>query len=234
MRSARIVLSTLVILLLGASLVGVSYASTYGFAAYGVNATYHGMPWSLTLNESVAPTSNQVSSQFVLKAVANGWNFNYSRSINSSLVLFPFVPAISNQSFAIARGQNDVWASVAQNGTVPLTFQGSTYVLTSYEFSAHFAANGSTGFVTGVLYTFPSGLVYSLKANGDGMSSVAVTLLSTSLPLKAGTSSTSALQMASAGLGAGAIVSVVLLSLGIRHKRQASRSDEKKPDYWVD
>jgi hypothetical protein len=234
MKLAQTALSTVAIFLLVASIAGVGYAATSGFAVYSVNFTYHGVSRSLTVNESITPTSNQAFDQLVLKVMSASWNFNYSRSINSTLALFPFLPAVSNQTFSFANGQSRVSLAVARNGTSILAFQGGTYKLSTYTLSVNYATTNSTGSITGAFHTLPSGLLYSLNGSIDGTSSIAVTLLSTSLPLNAAGSSSSALQAASAGIGAGAALSVVALSLGIRHKRQNSHSSDSKPDYWVD
>jgi hypothetical protein len=234
MKSAQMALSVAAVFLLTASIAGVGYASTSGFAAYSVNVTYHGVSRSLTVNESITPTSNQAFDQLVLKVLSTGWNFNYSRSINSTLALFPFLPSVSNQTFSFARGQSRVSLAVARNGTSTVAFQGDTYKLSSNTLSVNYATANSTGSLTGAFYTFPSGLLYSLKGSVDGTSSIGVTLLSTSLPLNAAASSSSTLQVASAGIGAGAALSVVALSLGIRHKRQNGHTSDRKPDYWVD
>lgn len=233
MRMARAVLSIFAVCMIAGGVLGAAFATSQGFAVYGLTFVSHGVSRSLTVNESVVASKDPGFDTLVLRVLSGSWNLNYSRLVNSSVQLFPFVPAIPSQNFSFAYGSSDISAKFAQNGTVPVEFQGNSYQVTSYTFSARLSSTKLTGSVTGTFSTFPSGLLYALKAEANGTSSVTAALESTSLPLSTGNSS-SALQMASAGLGAGAIVSVVALSLGIRSKHRQKGQPESKPDYWVD
>lgn len=233
MKPARVALALTIALLLTFSLVAVAFASPTGYADYSASLSSHGMTRGLTVNESLSPTSNSGLDTLVLQLLWQGASLNYSRSVNSSLDPFPFVPSVANQSLALSNGTSHLSVHLFQNGTSPVTFQGSKYTLTSLSLSAQFATQGFHGSLSGVLLAFPSGLVYSLKAEFNGTSSIDATLLSTSLPLASGGSS-SALQMASVGLGAGAAVSILAVSLGIRSKRRHAQPAGNKPDYWVD
>ncbi len=69
-------------------------------------------------------------------AVAHGsQTFSYTRSINSSLPVEPFLPAIANQTFSETANGSSVTASISRNGSVPVTFQGSSYTLSSYAYN---------------------------------------------------------------------------------------------------
>jgi hypothetical protein len=234
MKSERLTLGLAVLFLIIVSTAGTALASPSGFAAYSVQVNSRGSSRNLTVNESISPTSNAGFDRLILKVASGSWNFNYSRSVNSSLDLFPFVPAISNQSFSYSSGSSRVSADVTQNGTLSVSFQGKTYQLTSLSFRASFSTSNHTGSLAGVLYAFPSGLVYSLRTSFNATTSFSATLQSTSLPLNAAASSSSAAQIASAGLGAGAVLSVVGLSLGVRSRRRKGQPAGAKPDYWVD
>jgi hypothetical protein len=233
MQMARVVLPVFLVSLVMGGAVGAAFASSQGFAVYGLTFVSHGVPRNLTINESMVASRDPGLDNLVLRVLSGSWNFNYSRLVNSSLQLFPFVPAIPGQNFSFAYGSSHVSANLAMNGTAAVEFQGNSYQVTSFSFSAQLSSTKVTGSVSGTFSTFPSGLLYALKAQTNGTSSLAVVLQSTSLPLSAGASS-SALQMASAGLGAGAIVSVVALSLGIRSRHRQKGQPETKPDYWVD
>lgn len=233
MKLARVVLSSLAVYLIAASVLGTAFAASQGFAAYGLTVTSHGASRSLTINESVAAGKNPSFDILTLSAMSAAWNLSYSRQVNSSLQLFPFLPALPSQNFSFAYGSSEVSARVVQNGTVAVEFQGSGHELTSYTFKAHLSSANLTGAMTGSYTTFPSGLLYSLRAQINGTSSVALVLEATSLPLSTGSSS-SALQTASVGLGVGAVGSVLALSLGVRSRHGHKQQPANKPDYWVD
>jgi len=87
--------------------------------------------------------------------------------------------------------------------------------------------------MTGSVYAFPSGLVYSAKGDVQGQPPFSITLLSTTLPLN-GPGPSAATQVASIGVGASAIASALALALGVRHRKQVRKAAEAKPDHWVD
>ncbi len=216
---------------------------------------------SYTVTERVSPGPNSSFNTLFLAVASNGGNFSYSRLVNSSVPLEPFLPAITNQNFTYGGNGTSVSASIARNGTVPVTFQGKSYSLTSYAFSLEITtsmpnlsglnltsslltingipdtvpslASNTTTTVMGSIYAFPSGLVYSVKADVQGQPPFSVTLLSTTLPLSDPSPSTT-MEVASIGVGAGAIVSALALGVGVRHRRQSKETAEVKPDHWVD
>jgi len=233
LKPAQLAPALLIAVLLTFFMVDVAFASPTGYAVYSVSLTLHGSAESLTVNESLSPTSSSGIDTLVLQLLWQGASLNYSRSVNSSLNPFPFVPSVANQSLAFGNGTSRVSVHLLENGTTPVTFQGGRYTLSSLSFSAQFFTGKSRGTLSGTLTAFPSGLVYSLRADVNGTSSLDATLRSTSLPLTSGGSS-SALQMASVGLGAGAAISVLAVSLGIRSRRHRAETARNKPDYWVD
>jgi hypothetical protein len=153
----------LVALLIGS--VGTASAATPGYAAYSVQYSFMGVSHSITVNESVSATSNAKYDNLALTVDTGNSTFSYSRSINSSLQISPFLPAITNQSFSYASGSSTVSLSVKQNGSAPLQFHGKTYSLTSYAVAAAYKANGTTGSLSAAILAFPSGLVYSVKVS---------------------------------------------------------------------
>lgn len=232
MNQTRVALATVAVCLIVIGLVGAAFAASPSFVAYQVTIQSGGYSRSLILNESVRTTQNSSFEILVLNVISSGGNLSYSRQVNSTLQPFPFLPGISNQNFTLAYGSYELSAKVARNGTISKVFQGGSYELASYTFGAQASSSTQKGTTTGSFATFPSGLLYSVRAEVNGTTSLAIILLSTSLPLEMG-GSNPALQTASVGLGAGAVVSVLALSLGIRYKRK-QKQPESKPDYWVD
>jgi hypothetical protein len=209
-----------------------SSSPSSGYASYGIQVTQHGTTRSVSVNESVAPSSSPGKSILLLTVEAASSNLTYSRVVNSSSTLFPYLPAISGQNFTYSGKSYSVAARISQQGTSQVTFQGRAYSVTNYAFSADVvSANGSTS-ITGSVSAFPSDLVYSVSAQTPN-ASVAATLTSTSLALSAGAAAP-ALQAASAGIGISLAVGAVALSLGVRMKRKQAATGSSNPDHWVD
>lgn len=220
-------------LILGlAPIVQTGEAASSGYVTYSVHASSNGSQQSFSVNESVSPSSNQGDSILSLVVESASTNFTYSHLVNSSLTLFPYMPAIANQSFTYYNDSNSITARIVQNGSSQVTFQGKVYALSDYAFSAKFIKGESSGNASGDLSVLPSGLVYSVALLSNGTLATA-TLISTSLPLQA-SSSSSSLQAASVGVGVSAAGAAVALSLGVRAKRKNRLREGPKPDHWVD
>lgn len=203
-----------------------------GYVTYAVQATYNGTTKAASVNETVTPSSSPGESIILLAVSGTQSNFTYSRAVNSSLTLFPYLPTIANQSYTYSNDSHSLAATISQQGTSQVTFGGKSYTLTDYSFSADVAsANGSRS-ISGSVSAFPSDLVYSVSAQSNG-TSVSATLTATSLALSAG-SSAPAVQAASAGIGLSLAAGVVALSLGVRMKRKHAPSGTSTPDHWVD
>jgi hypothetical protein len=233
MRKRQLILSTLAAVMLAAGLVGAVSGATSGFAAYSAQFSTHGVSKSFTVNESVTQTSKPALDRLFISVTSPSSNFTYSKFVNSSMMIQPFLPAVTNQTFSFGSNKTSVSIRLTQNGTAPLAFQGSTYTLTSYAFSAHFSARNRTGSAKGTLHAFPSGLIYSVREDFNGTSTLLITLTATSLPLTAGAAAP-AVQVSSIGVGAGVAVSALALGLGVQIRRRKNRIVEKKPEYWVD
>ncbi|HUI85835.1 MAG TPA: hypothetical protein VLY21_01605 [Nitrososphaerales archaeon] len=227
------VLAVLAVCLIAVGPVGTAFASNKGFAAYSITVQSKGATSSITVNESVSAGPKAGLDILGLAVASAGANLSYSREVNSTLDLFPYLPAISDQNLSFSYGGYQLAADVSQNGSSAVVFQGGSYQLSDYAFSASVVSRGGSGTGRGSAAVFPSGLVYSLTLEVNGSASLSATLLATSLPLTAGASN-SLVQTASVGLGAGAVVSVVALSLGVRSRHRQKQSPAKKPDYWVD
>jgi len=203
-----------------------------GYAAYSIHVTANGTSRVIAVNETVAPTSSPGKSILSVAVEATSTNFTYSHIINSSSALFPYLPAIANETYSHSGKNYSVAASISKQGTSQVTFQGKAYTLTDYAFSAKVDSAKGSRTVSGSVSAFPSDLVYSASAQFNKTSAVA-TLTSTSLPLGV-VAAAPALQAASAGLGLSLAVGAVALSLGIRMKRKHGASGSSKPDHWVD
>ncbi len=221
-----------VLLVLGGGL-SVATAASTGYVAYSFQFSHQGVTKSFNLNETVSATSSSGADSVLLKLSSESLNVSYSRSVNSSLLLFPYLPPITNQTFSYSRNSTSITASVVQNGTASVSFQGASYHLTTYTVSAQLSSKNGSGSVEASLASFPSGLLYSAKGRVNGTSTFAILLTATSLPLDAASSSTAA-QVASVTIGGGAVVGALALSLGVRSKRKHRAQGESKPDYWVD
>ncbi len=154
-------LSIFAVLVLLAGTAGVVSAATPGFAMYKVVATSNGESQALTVNETVAVTSNPSYDNLILNLASGGQTLNYSRTVNASDDLSPFIPSISNQTISEKSGSNSLTLNVLKNGTTPLQFQGGSYTLTSYSLTGSISYNGTIVTIKGALTTFQSGLVNS-------------------------------------------------------------------------
>ncbi len=210
-----------------------SSSPSSGYASYTIQLDHNGTTRSVSVNESVTPSSSPGRSILLLTVEAASSNFTYSHVVNSSSsTLFPYLPAISNQSYAYSGKNYSVAASISQRGTSQVSFQGKAYTVTDYAFSANItSAKGSQTF-SGTVSVFPSDLVYSVAAQA-GATSFSAALTSTSLPLS-GAAAAPAVQAASAGLGISLAAAAVALSLGVRMRRKHGAAGPSKPDHWVD
>jgi len=159
--TAVIPVLALLALLLGA--VGTASAATPGYAVYDIQLSSMGVSHSITVNASVAATSNVGYDKLMLGIVSGSSDFNYSRSINSSVAVSPFLPSVSNQTLHYASNGTSVSLNIVKNGSVPVQFHGGSYPLTSYALSASIVTNGTARAINGSLRTFPSGLIYSVS-----------------------------------------------------------------------
>ena len=228
---AAICLLALVPLVQASTTASPSSASS-GYAVYSVQASYNGTTRSASVNETVTPSSTTGESIVVLAVQGTQTNFTYSRVVNSSLTLLPYLPAISNQNFTYSGKGYTVVAKISQQGASQATFQGKSYTLTNYVFSAEISSVNGSHTITGTVSAFPSDLVYSATAQSNG-SSVSATLTATSLALTTAAAAP-ALQAASAGVGLSLAAGAVALSLGVRMKRKHASAGPSTPDHWVD
>jgi len=207
-----------------------SGAST-GTVTYALQGNYNGTSHSATVTETVAADSNPGESIVSLAISGSMANFTYSRVVNSSLALLPYLPAISGNNYTYTAKTYSVSASIAKTGTSSVTFQGQSYTLSDYAFSATVTSTNGTSTISGTVSAFPSDLVYSVSIHSQD-SSGSATLTSTSLPLSAA-SAAPALQATTAGIGLSIAAGAVVVSLGVKYRHKAPVA-ESKPDHWVD
>jgi hypothetical protein len=202
-----------------------------GSVTYSIQAVYNGTTKTATVNENVSPSSTAGESIMAVAVSGSASNFTYSRAVNSSLTMLPYLPAITNTSYSYSGKSYSVSMSIKEQGTSQVTFQGGSYTLTNYNFSATVTGPNGTRTVSGGISAFPSDLVYSASATSAG-SSVTATLTGTTLPLGA-SSASPALQASSAGVGISLAIGAVALSLGVKLKSRP-KAEGPKPDHWVD
>ncbi|TLX95042.1 MAG: hypothetical protein E6K96_07840, partial [Thaumarchaeota archaeon] len=92
MREGQLILSTVAAVMLLAGLVGAVSGATPGFAAYTVQFSTNGVSKSFAVNESVTQTSKPALDKLFLSVTSPSSNFTYSKFVNSSLMIQPFLP----------------------------------------------------------------------------------------------------------------------------------------------
>src|ERR1035437_1635890 len=134
---------TMVPLVQAASMTGSSYSAS-GYAAYSIQANMNGTTRAVSVNESITPSSSVGESIITLAVQGTSSNFTYSRMINSSSALFPYMPGISNQNYSYTSKNYTMTARISQQGPSQMSFQGKPYTLTNYMFWADISStNGS-------------------------------------------------------------------------------------------
>ena len=222
-------------LVLVALLVGSAAAASQpvkGFVSYQVSVTSPKGQHSLLVNETVGPATKAGYSDLVLQLFGAQQNLTYSRLVNSSEVLFPYLPSVAPQSFSYSNGtMYSVHVNVTAAGTKTITFRGSQYTLAvlGISFSATYGTKSVKA--NGTLETFPSTLVYSAVV-GNQTARLEAVLQATDLPLNS-----SSPQMATAAyVGAGAGIGALVLggAFLLRRRERRVKNPEEKPLHWVD
>jgi sensor c-di-GMP phosphodiesterase-like protein len=205
---------------------------TRGFAAYKLDVTLPSGQHSVLVNETVGQSTKPGFSNLVLQLTGSQQNLTYSRLVNASTDLFPYLSNLASQSFDYSNGTTtNVKANFSAMGTTTVTFQGSQYTLNVYSFAVSASHGNMSVKVNGTLETFPSSLVYSAKA-GNGKVSVQAVLVATDLQLTQPSSQTATAAYVGAGLGVGGVaLAAVFLS---RRRDRKPQNQEQKPPHWVD
>ncbi len=220
----------LVLLLIGSS---AAAQPVRGFATYAVTVSSPKGDHSILVNESVQQSDKAGYSDLTLQVIGGRQNLTYSKLVNASENLFPYLPGIGTQSFDYSNGTAyKVQVNVTSSGTAPVTFKGVQYSLNVLVISVH-ASYGARSFrVNGTVETFPSTLVYSASV-GNHTARLQAVLQATDLPLVPSSSSqmaTAAYVGAGIGIGALAVGGAFLL----RRREKKVEKQEEKPLHWVD
>ncbi|MHB8565549.1 MAG: hypothetical protein ACYC7D_04315 [Nitrososphaerales archaeon] len=215
-----------------ASPIAVSGQGSSGYVAYSITATNSTRTISANVNETITPSTTGLST-LSLQLISSMSNFSYSRLVNSSQALFPYLPVTGNQSFSYQYHNYFISASITQTGTGSATISGATYPTTEYTFSVSVSKlNGSQMSASGQLSTFPSGLVNSITASSNGYT-INIQLLETNLALNSTSSSPDTTTMAIVG-GTGTLAAGVGAFAFFRRKKESVNANEEKPLYHVD
>jgi len=222
-------------LALAALLVASSAAASQpsrGFAAYRVSVTLPSGQQSAMVNESVVQSSKPGFSDLILQLTGSRQNLTYSRLVNSSTSLFPYLSDLASQALDYSNGTTaNAHLNFSAAGTTMVTFQGSQYTLNLYTFAASGSYHGMTVAANGTLEAFPSSLVYSATVSSGNVSLRAV-LVATDLQLTQPSGQTAASTYVGAGLGVGGVALVAVFLA--RRKDHKVQSQEQKPSHWVD
>jgi len=203
-----------------------------GFATYKLDVALPTGQHSVLVNETVGQSAKVGFSDLVLQLIGSQQNLTYSRLVNASTNLFPYLSSLASQSFDYSNGTTaNVHANFSARGTTNVTFKGSQYTLNVYSFVVSASYHGMPVRLNGTLETFPSSLVYSAKA-GNGMVTVEAVLVATDLQLTGVATQTSTAAYVGAGLGAGGVA--LAAAFLVRRRDRKIQRQEQKPDHWVD
>ncbi len=229
---------TLVLLVSVSPLVYASQA-TKNYATYSVTLTNGNYSQSFTVKESVQPSSVSGFSILTLTLAGMKENLTYSKVVNSSSsMLFPLLPVANNQSIVYRNQNYSVSLSINRTGTSSVTFNGSSYRLTNYNFNASLTfLNYSHKSFNGHVSVLPSSLVYSAQIRFN-QTTLTVQLLSTNLSLDppASNSANFGEMIAVSVVGAAVVLLGILYGIKrISRKPETQTSPQDgKPPYWVD
>ncbi|MGO8807432.1 MAG: hypothetical protein ACLQO7_12665 [Candidatus Bathyarchaeia archaeon] len=261
--SLKIVVATLLILtMLGG--VGTIFALTYGpsngYVQYKIAATGSSsffQPTSGIINESVQPTGQTGFLNLILDISSLSANLTYSKVVNATslLEIFPYLPAVTNQSLSYQVKGTSINANLINTGQTPVTFSNATYQATRFlvAFSAVNSSSDLSFSGNGSIVTMPSGLIDTVQLSLNQTGSINAALLSTNLSLK--TPAGNINPIGASVLGAALSVAVVIAAPTIykrekkKHEEQQCEAENKnnqesdakkenedknKPSYWVD
>ena len=231
-RRAGATLAALAIVLLFTGPTVLAAQPTTGFAEYKITAATPMGAHSVLVNETVKGSDRAGFSDLILQLTGTTQNLTYSRLVNSSEALLPFLPTIPSHSFNYDNKTFSVHANLTQAGTKSVTFQGSSYTMTVYVILLS-ATYGNRSFAAaGTIEAFPSSLVYSVELSSGILFQASLVLQSTDLPLSQ--PSTAMATAASAGAGVGVVGVAAAAALFVRHRGKHPKAQEQKPLHWVD
>ncbi len=220
----------LVALLLASS--AVAAQPVRGYAAYQVSITSSRGQHSVLVNETIGPSNKAGYSDLVLQLIGRQQNLTYSKLVNASEDLFPYLPSTATQSFSYSNGTAySVSLNLTDSGKTAVTFKGSQYNLDVLAISVSASYGDRSIRANGTVETFPSALVYSASI-GNSTARLQAVLQSTDLSLVAASSEMPT--SAYVGLGAGIGALVLGGAFLIRRREKKAVEQKEKPLHWVD
>ncbi len=205
---------------------------TTGFAEYRITATTPMGAHSILVNETVRGSDRAGFSDVTLELMGSTQNLTYSRLVNSSKALLPFLPTIPSQTFNYANSTFSVHVNLTQAGTKSVTFQGSSYSMTVYDISLSGSYGNRSFAAVGTIEAFPSSLVYSVELSSGILFQASIVLQKSDLPLSQPSTAMATAAYAGAGLGAVGVAAAVALL--VRRRDRHAKAQEQKPLHWVD
>jgi hypothetical protein len=215
------------------------------------------LPITAVVNETVQPTGQTGFVNLTLFISSNSANFTYSKDLNSSSLpeIFPYLPALRNQSLSYEVKGFSITASIVNSGQVAVTFNSATYQATKYlvSFSAVNSSSAKSFYGNGDIISMPSGLIDTVRISLNQTASVNLTLLSTNLSLNAPADSIN--PVGASLLGVALVVAVAIAAPTIFRKAKKNKSKDQtqesenetsrdsgekqedegeKPSYWAD
>lgn len=215
------------------------------------------MSVSAVVTESAQPTGEAALVDVTVSVSSNSANFTYSRDVNASSApeIFPFLPSVTNQSLTYQASGVYVNVKLANVGTAPVDFNGTTYQATKYlvSFSAENSSSYLSGTWTGNVTCMPSGLVNTVQLSLGQTATVNATLISTNLSLKAAAIGINPVGASLLGVALAAAIAIAapIIYRKEKDKKHAEQNEEEekkpskeggsdqgnaeeKPSYWVD
>jgi len=232
-----VLLASLAVLVLSMAVVvlPVFGATPPEYAAYKVTGGAEGHSFSAVINETVAPSSTSGMSDVTLQIASNMANLSYSKIMNSSQVILPYFPTISNQSLTYQFSNYSMSATINQAGSGSVTYNGKTYAISNYTFRVSVSGKSQMS-ASGSASVLPSGVVYSAWIVANGTDMISVQLLGTNLSLNAQSSSSQMTTSIAVAGGAGSILAGVGAFVFYKRKGKtpSESAGESKPLYHVD
>ncbi|HEV2225225.1 MAG TPA: hypothetical protein VGR56_00305 [Nitrososphaerales archaeon] len=203
-----------------------------GFVTYQVSLSSPKVQHSALVTETVGSNAKAGYSNLILQLFGAKQNLSYSRIVNASDNLFPFLPSIATRTFDYSNGTKyNIHVNLADKGTTVVTFKGSQYTLSVLAISVSGSYGPRTFRANGTVETFPSTLVYSASL-GNGTVKAEALLQATDLSLNSPSAQASTAAYVGAGVGIGALAIGGVFLIRRRTKKVGSKGE--KPLHWVD
>jgi len=231
-RSISVALAGLAVVMLFAGSAFAATQSSNGFATYKISVISPMGVHSVLVSETVKSADKAGFSDLTLQISGTTQNLTYSRIVNSSSVLLPYLPPIPGQAFDYSNKSLSVHANVTQAGTQSVNFQGKNYTLSVYDITLSGTYGNRTFSATGTIQTFPSTLVYGASLSSGIAGQVLIVLQGTDLPLDVPSSAMATAAVAGAGIGVVGVAAAA--TLFVRRRDRQAKAQEQKPLHWVD